>query len=261
MYGGPLYQAPQRIAPSVFRWGGIFGVVIAVLGVGNALLQSFAGSMGPSGDGFALVSCVLFFAFIGLLFVSGYMAARETGRLAAGTWAGVVAGAIPASFLGVVLSIQALTTELSTHPGRSSAYIFGYGGGILIVLLILLVVGGIVGAGLGVLGALIGRARFRSAHPPVYQAYPPYVAPYPPYAANPAVPPYPDMPPPPYPPYPAYPPYPVYAPVPPRGQAPAYSPPPPDVSRPAQPGYPYDESDSGTGWLAPGNTEPPTTRW
>ena len=269
MYGGPSYQAPQRIAPSVFRWGAIFGLVIAVLGIGNALLQSFARSMGPSGNGFGLVSCVLFFAVLGLLFEAGHMAARETGRLAAGTWAGIIAGAIPAFVLGIVVTFQVVSEQLNKNQLTNSAEAVGTAIGVLIVVAGLVLVAGAVGAGLGVLGALLGRSSYRKSHPQAaYPGYPPYGMPYPPYGANPAMPPYSGVPPSPYPPYSPQPAYPPASPYPPSdtvisqyGRVPAYPPPPPYSLDPARRDYPTADPGSGASWGAPRDGEPPRSRW
>jgi len=269
VYGGPLYQAPHRIAPAVFRYGAIFGVIILAITVGNTVIQNVRQSIGLSGSVHVLVTLVWLIATIGLLFVAGIMAARETGRLAAGTWAGTIAGVIPAAGLGIIISLQVLFKSSNSLSARSSAYIVGYAIGILIVVAALVLIGGGIGAGLGVLGALWGRAQYRSAHP---QVYPAYGAPNPPYGASPSAPPYPGMLPPysPYPPYPPYPPYGAYplpGQYPPsdmRGsqywQVPDYLPPPPDIPSPSQPGYPPDNTAPGAGWGAPHDTDPSTSR-
>ncbi|HLJ81122.1 MAG TPA: hypothetical protein VKT52_06540 [Ktedonobacterales bacterium] len=251
---------PQRTAPIAFRYGAIFGVIITVIGGGNTLVQNIRQGIGPSANGLVLVSCVWFIATIGLLFVSGIMAARQNGRLAAGTWAGAIAAAIPALVFGIFISLQVLSEQLSKNQPQGSAEIIGYGIGVMIVVAMLLLIAGAIGAGLGVLGALIGRSQYRIANPqayPAYQAYPwypPYGAPYSPHAANPTMPPYPGMPPLPYPPQSSYPPYagyPLTGQYPPSdmlasqyGQAPVYPPPPPDYPRPARPNYLPDEGIS-----------------
>lgn len=280
MYDGTSpYSVPPRTAPIAFRYGAIFGAIIAGLGVGNTLIQNYRQSVGPSGSGLALFSCVWFIATLGLLFAAGSMAARQNGRLAAGTWAGAIAAAIPALVLGIVLSFQALATELSKNQPNGSAVVIGYGIGILIVIAILLLIAGGIGAGLGVLGALLGRGQYRSAHPQAYQPYPAYgapYAPYPPYGASPSVPVYPGMPPSPYPPYSPYPPPPPYSGYPsagqyppggtlasPYGQAPVYPPPPPTPYAPTQarPDYPPTDASSGASWRASEETEPPASQW
>jgi hypothetical protein len=273
VYGGPLYPAPHRIAPAVFRYGVIFGVVGLAIAVGKTVVQTVRQNIGLSGGSLVLVSCVWFIATLGLLFAAGIMAARETGRLAAGTWAGTIAGVIPAAGIGIIVSLQVLSEPSNSLSARGSAYLVGFGIGILISVALLVLIGGGIGAGLGVLGALWGRAQYRSTHPQAYQAYgAPYPL-YPPYGASPTAPPYPGMLPSPYPPYPPYTPYPPYGAYPPPGQyppsdthgsqygqVPDYPPPPPDIPRPSQPGYPPDDTTPGAGWGVPRDTEPPTSR-
>lgn len=266
-------QLPQRTAPIAFRYGGIFGAILVAIGVGNALIQHIRAVSGPGASSLVLFSCVWFLATLGLLFTAGILAARENGRLAAGTWAGVIAAVIPTLALCVVVSVQALNSPSGRKYTHSSAAIIGYVIGLMLASALFLVLGGGLGAGLGVLGALIGRSRYRAANPQAYGAYGAGYGypPVPPYAG---MPPYPGMPPSPYPPYPPYPPappQPPYGGYPPApgyapsdtaaqgyGQAPTYPPPPPYGSGPSYPRYP--RATSGAEW-PPAPTNPGQDSW
>ena len=238
---------PPRTGPLAFRYGGICGAILAAIGVGNAIIQNLRHSMGPSANGLVIFSCVWFLATIGLLFVVGMLAARENGRLAAGAWAGFIAGAIPSAVLSIYLDISAAQQTLSDPRYTGSAAAIGVMIGVGIVFLLFAGIGGGIGAALGVLGALVGRSRYREAHPGAYNAG------YPPYAA------YPGMPPSPYPPYPPYAGYPPAAAYPTSdtygqgyGQPPAYPPPLPYPPYPPYPPAPpyvnYPPAQSDTDW-------------
>ncbi len=159
-----------RTGNPAIRNGLIFGIIIAVLGVGNTAL-SYA-TRDTTAAGLGLVGILAFIIDLALFFVAGMMTARATGTVGSGAVSGLVAGLIGGLIGGIVAVIFLLTNPLpissinSAGSGLSESdlrNIVIVGGIIGLVLGLLLDAG--LGAGLGALGALVGRGQYQSAHP------------------------------------------------------------------------------------------------
>ena len=185
-----LASTPPPVGKTAFRHGLNFGL----LQVFFATIILLANTFLYLGAGLSLLLAILnFLLSLAAYFVAGILAAKETGRLNAGTYAGMWTGAIygiinfaiSSAIFFLVLLPRALeiaqgTTAFETNPDafRIGAIIGGlflyFGGAALAVGF---------GAGLGVLGGLIGRNK-SPYQPmpaiPMYATYPP-----PPYFVSP----------------------------------------------------------------------------
>ena len=229
----------QRQGHPAVRWGFIFGGVMAILSavIGVVELARETNSAGTR-NSLALLQCLFFLITLAAFFFTGWVASRHTAKVSTGTLAGLIAGTIGGVVLAVFIVIYFATADLSnfqyqlsqsgdtTNDPRAVAVTAGV---ILAFVIILFYVG--VGAGIGALGGLLGRAQ-APAH--LRYAGMPYSGmPY--YGMSPGYPPAPGA----YPPPPGYPP----AGYPPAGypQAGQYPPPganPSPGAYPPPPGYP-----------------------
>lgn len=227
----------ERSKNPAVRYGLIFGGIIAVLSVLNAVLSpsdrfDTTGSPGAVGGG---LGCLFALASIALLVAPGWLTARATGRTGSGAVSGLIAGLIGSLVFAVALIILVQTLSAADYAdiAKSSqqqltpdqarrvvtiAIVFAS------VVIVLFAVG--VGAGLGAIGGLIGKSQFNGPANPYqqsfYQGQPPaYPGQQPMYPGQPPT-------------YPGQP-----------GQQPGYPPPPP-------PGYPQT-----SGYPQPGAYPPP----
>ena len=138
-----------------FRYGAIIGGACGALGLLIVIVMTTL-----KGDpGIALAGCVGFLAGFALLFEAGHVTAKQTGTLSSGALAGAVAGFL----LGTGLSILSLLQDIRSSKLHSLGLIEL----ILVMFLTLLFFGALfagAGAGLGVLGSLVGRAGFARDH-------------------------------------------------------------------------------------------------
>lgn len=219
------------------KWGLIFGIVIGALSLINVLLR-FATlgtrSLATGSPFFGGFGCLFLLIGLALLFISGILAARESGRVGTGAIAGLIAGLIGGVVSAIVTIVAVLSVPFSyfveaAHRGaRGSALTPGQIHNIAQIALVVIIIAEIVaigveggiGAGLGALGGLIGKGQRGEAppgmQPPPYQT--PYGTPPPPYT-NPAYPPQATN--------PEYPTQPSRYPPPPPPAAPDAPPPPP----------------------------------
>lgn len=199
---------PQHTGNPTLRTGLLFGVILAVLGLGSALLEWVTGAtqaVVQTTNGFtsvtvsdtgasALLSCATFLAALALTFVAGMVAASRTGKVGSGTLAGLLAGLLGTlignvSGLIVIVFVLAPSVQVpagsSMTPAQVQALLIG--GSIGGAIFGLLLVGGL-GAGMGALGGLLGASRWRKTHPAVPYAPLPYYPGYPGYPGYPSYP-------------------------------------------------------------------------
>lgn len=177
----------QRQSHPAVRWGLIFGGVMALLSAMIGIGRVSTANQNTVNNGFALLECLYLIVTLVVLFVTGILASKQTGKVATGTIAGLIAGVIGGVVLGVFVVIYVSTADLtnfqaqlaqngSTLDPRTAAIT---GGVVLAVVLVLFLSG--LGAGLGALGGLIGRSQ-APAHlryagmpfpPGAYPGYPP----------------------------------------------------------------------------------------
>lgn len=258
----------QRQSHPAVRWGLIFGGVMALLSAMIGLGRVSTENQDTVNNGFAALECLYVLLTLVVLFVAGILASRQTAKVATGVLAGLFAGLIGGVTLTVFIIIWGATvstdqivrvlnssnSSLGSSDPRSVALLVSF---IFAVVAIVFLTG--VGAGLGALGGLIGRAQ-APAHlryagmpfpPGAYPGYPPapgaYGPPmgYPPAGYPPAGYPQPGQ----YPPPGAYPPPAAYPPPPGYPQASGSFPPPPpgyeQVGDPS-PHTPTGETPSGS---------------
>lgn len=142
------------------RYGLLFGRATLVVGVLDGLILDY-GVTRRTGDlsGLRLGDWVLTLVFIALVVGSGVLAAQRTGAVHSGTLAGGIAamcGAVSYSFV-FAIAFALWHTNISAGSQRGTFAFF-------VFLLILVPCLFVVGLGLGSLGALFGRARFRRLH-------------------------------------------------------------------------------------------------
>lgn len=190
------------------RWGFIFGIIIGALSLIGVLLRLAtlgARSFATGSPFFSGVGCLFSLVGLALLFISGILSARESGRVGTGAVAGLVAGLVGGAVSAIVTIVAVLSVPFSyfveaAHRGARGATLTpGQLHNIAQIALVVVIVAeiiaigveGAVGAGLGALGGLIGKGQGSGT---TALAPPPYQAPYgvPPQGyANPAYPAYP----------------------------------------------------------------------
>jgi len=195
-------SVPPKAGKVTFQYGLIFGVIQAVIATIVLLLNDLVlTSAGIS----ILLSIFAFLTGLAAYFVAGILAVKQTGRLRNGTFAGMWTGAVYGLIDCVVNLVlffevslpKALSildsTQTTANPDtlRTGAII---GGVFVIVFGLAFAIG--VGAGLGVLGGLIGRniSNVRSVPAVPVQPYFPGQPAIDPYSGQPMVNPYPGQP-------------------------------------------------------------------
>jgi hypothetical protein len=148
------------------RWGLIFGAVLGVVSLAHIAVTAL-GTL-PGLQALAQVALVV----LGLVaFVAaGFLAARETGEVISGGYAGLFAALVAVAISAVVLiAMAAVAPRLyadATGNGRLAHYRLVVLTIAVITQLLQAVIVGLVGAGLGALGGLFGQAAHRTPSSP-----------------------------------------------------------------------------------------------
>ncbi|HLJ80467.1 MAG TPA: hypothetical protein VKT52_03200 [Ktedonobacterales bacterium] len=174
-------QTAQQGNP-VWRYGLIFGGIIAVLDIISSVISAANGSdtaafsttsgQASLGNGIIGLGCLFFLVSLALYFVAGMLASGQTGRVGTGSLAGLVAGAV-GGIVGLVAGIIAIVTiptsafqsianqtqtsggtTLTAQQVQSAVVVIGIVGA---VIGLLIAIG--LGSGIGALGGLVGRGR------------------------------------------------------------------------------------------------------
>lgn len=185
-------NTPPKAVKVALQQGLIFGLAQAVIASGILLINTFVNTT-PDTLGISLLLTVVSFLLgLAAYFGAGILAARQTGKVSTGTFAGMWTGAIYGIIgfvVGMVLFFQVnlprLLDTLNNSPSASvnpdafktGAIIGGVGGAIFGILF---AIG--LGAGLGALGGLIGKNISKVQPVPAIPAYP-----YQPYPGQPGV--------------------------------------------------------------------------
>lgn len=186
---------PPKAGKVAFQQGLIFGLIQAgvasVILLSNAFINNAPGALGSA----LLLGVASFLLSLAAYFLAGMRAAKQTGKVSTGTFAGMWTGGIY-GIIGFVVSMviffqislpRLLDTMGANSPNpdafRVGAMIGGVGGAIFGILF---AIG--LGAGLGALGGLVGK-KTSKIQPvvavPVYPGYPyqdqpmPYAQPMP----------------------------------------------------------------------------------
>lgn len=180
----PMAFVPPPTGKTAFQQGLIFGVIQAV--IASAILLTNAFVFADSAGLVLLMSVLSFFTGLAAYIVAGILAARNTGKVKAGTFAGMWTGGIY-GIIGFVVSMILFfqvtyprIIDAAVASGQYTSNIEAYKTGAMIggvgvgVFGLLFAIG--LGAGLGALGGLIGRkgSRFKPVQmvPVMYAAYP-----------------------------------------------------------------------------------------
>jgi hypothetical protein len=229
-------QHPPESGKIAIRYGLIFGVGLFIIAAILALIATFA----FYGSSFASLFSIVYW-LIGLVafFLVGIFAAKKTGKVGTGTlaglWAGIFDGVLYAIFAIILFFTYTLGKEANTLTNSSTGAHLAAGSAqeLAIALIVIVQVFSLLsaiglGAGLGALGGLVGRATSKAKYAgPGQQPYAGQPYPGQPYAGQP----YPGQP---YPgqPYPGQPQYP--------GQD--FGQPYPNQDQPSQPEAPQNDS-------------------
>ncbi len=172
-------STPPKAGSVAFKYGLIFGIIQVVIASIVLLLNDLVFTTSDQ-IGLSLTLGVIgFLTGLAAYFVAGIFAARQTGKVSTGTFAGMWTGGIYGIIdfvLSLVLFFTVVAPRISALLGSSSSSstAFNVGGVGGAVFGLLFAIG--LGAGLGALGGLVGKSM--SGVQPV-QAYPPYQpAPY-----------------------------------------------------------------------------------
>jgi hypothetical protein len=130
------------------------GVVIMVLGSANAAVQAWRHTAGPSARWLVVFSYLFVLITALLLLRAGYRSSRLTGRLNAGTLAGAVAVAPPATLLVIAANLQTLVRQHTWTEIVST----------LVAILLIAAAGALVGAIVSLPAALLARSRYHAEH-------------------------------------------------------------------------------------------------
>ncbi|GAC1625872.1 MAG: hypothetical protein NVS4B9_17360 [Ktedonobacteraceae bacterium] len=193
-------NTPPNMGRVAFRYGLIIGIILAVVEAVIVIINAFvslaslAATNGSSTPNLGSSLFSLGLSGVGLLlgltayFVAGILAARQTGRVSTGVFAGMWTGAFYGVIIFVVSQVLLFTVTLGPTLNRLS-YSATRIDQLRTITIAASLIGGILGiafavgfgAGLGALGGLVGRNSWRKTHP--QPAFPP---PYPgqPYAMN-----------------------------------------------------------------------------
>jgi hypothetical protein len=171
-------MAPQPAASKwVLLYGLISGAILAVAGVGNSVMWWFITGYGVTGP---VLGCGASLVMLAFTFVPGMGAARRTGRVSIGAFAGSIAGllagagsALLVSSVIVVLIIPWLSAMYASifawlvAPGADLAlFLLFLAMAWLVVAINVLLLSAGVGAGIGALGGLVGRNSYKKANSP-----------------------------------------------------------------------------------------------
>ncbi|HLJ81304.1 MAG TPA: hypothetical protein VKT52_07465 [Ktedonobacterales bacterium] len=184
-----MAQQPRR-GNTTLLWGLLFGIILALLVVLDRLFV--AGALRQAGLGAGLISLllsrgVLYVVGLALFFLGGLLAARRSGAVESGVFAGLLAGALAGltNLVVVVLAdaaanrrLQRAATARHVLPTLHAAM-----GTSIFSAVVTLIVVTLVGAGVGALGGLVRRGSGRRGQPfqgggsPGAFGYPPPPAP------------------------------------------------------------------------------------
>jgi hypothetical protein len=134
------------------------------IGIGLAVLAGLVTGLYDAGVLPGIVQLFEFLVALGGFFAAGLLSARDTGRIRAGVFAALIASALFAIvFLGsnVVLAFVSPATfarDFGYHNMSSSALVVAA----FVQSLLSLIAWAAIGAGVGALGALVGRKRSRA---------------------------------------------------------------------------------------------------
>lgn len=183
-------STPPKTGKVAFQQGLIFGLAQAVVASSILFINAFAGV----GIGISLLLSVLsFFTGLAAYFLAGIMAAKQTGRVRTGVFAGMWTGGVYGIIgfvVSMVLFFQISLPKILDAANASGAYATNMdafktgaviGGVGAAIFGILFAIG--LGAGLGALGGLIGRNISKVKPAPVMPGYPVYAGQ--PYAGQP----------------------------------------------------------------------------
>lgn len=185
----------QDVGHPAIRYGVIFGLLLGLIGVGVTVLEWLSGSytphvsivgssisLGYSGKdvplGWDCTNAAVTFA---LIYASGVLASRRTGKIRSGAGAGLIAGSLGAIMAGVATLNMILVSSPASLPSAHASAPVQANATLLVAVSSLLTVlgacifGGLYGAFFGFLGGSLGVARLR---PPQQRGMPPDVAPY-----------------------------------------------------------------------------------
>src|SRR5262249_4324138 len=109
-----------------YRWGAIFGAVIAALGIIDGVVQlatvsdvsPSATSVSGAGVGGLVLTCVFFLVDLALLFLAGMLTARQTATVGSAAIGGLIAGLIGGLVGGIANAVVLLARpNLVNLPG------------------------------------------------------------------------------------------------------------------------------------------------
>lgn len=184
-----MAQQPRR-GSTTLLWGLLFGIILALLVVLDRLFV--VGALRQAGLGAGLVSLllsrgVLYVVGLALFFLGGLLAARRSGVVESGVFAGLLAGALAGltNLVVVVLADAAVSRRLqrAATARRALPALHAAIGTSLFSAVVAFIVVALVGAGVGALGGLVGRGSGRHGQPfqgggnPDALGYPPPPAP------------------------------------------------------------------------------------
>lgn len=204
-----MAQQPRR-GSTTLLWGVLFGIILALLIVLDRLiLASQPRHTGPGAPfvSFLLSRGVLYLVGLALCFLAGLLAARRSGAVESGVFAGLIVGGLAGltNLVFVVLAADAANRRLQRAAVARHALPplhAAIGAGMLSALVGFVAVT-LIGAGAGAIGGLAGRGSgwhgqpFQRGGPPTF-GYPPpsathspvggYVPPMPPSESTPVPP-------------------------------------------------------------------------
>jgi hypothetical protein len=163
--------------------GLIYGLIIVVIGLINTGLRLAGIKITDTATSF-IVTGVLLIIELALFFLAGRSASAQTGTVGAGALAGLLAAAISGTVGGVISVVQAVIdpaalrdAAVQANPQVDTSLLTDQV--IIITAVVSALVGLVVvlllGAGVGALGGLLGRQRYRPAayQESMYQGLPP----------------------------------------------------------------------------------------
>ncbi len=192
-------MATQRTGNPIIRNSLLFGALLGLLGLGNALPQWRTGAegvlvhttngvtsvtvtdTGPS----ALLGCVVFLALLVLTFVAGMLTARKNGSVGSGAVTGLlvgIVGTLVGSVAHLLILVVGVAPNLQAPAGgpmtQSQVRTVLIGITVVGAIFGLLLTGGL-GAGMGALGGLVGANGYRKVmlSTPASPAYSPFGSP------------------------------------------------------------------------------------